>query len=125
MEIFNTGRVVRVELTRRNLLALLTKLDQPGSARTLVKDANPKLAPDVTRLVIVAVEDDAHYSNRLAGDLHPATLALMPSVARGVSGGGADAPGTRPATSRSAQPFPSPAREEGEPGSGSASRSRS
>jgi hypothetical protein len=46
------GRVVRVELTRRNLLTLLVKLDDPSSAHTLEMDG----------VRVKAVEDVEHYA---------------------------------------------------------------
>lgn len=54
--------VVGVELTRRNLLALLAKLDgnPPNSACTLERQG----------FFVKAVENEAHYSDRLAGGLH-------------------------------------------------------
>lgn len=54
-----------LELTRRNLQALLDKLDDPKSARMII-------APD--RLIAVrAVEDEEHYSDRAPG------VVFMPS----------------------------------------------
>jgi hypothetical protein len=54
-----------LELSRRNLQALLDKLDDPKSARMLV---------DPDRLIaVVAVEDDEHYSDRAPG------VVFMPS----------------------------------------------
>lgn len=55
-----------LELTRRNLEILLRKLDDPLSAATLVDGDN--------QIVVRAVENDEHYSNRKAGDM------LMPST---------------------------------------------
>lgn len=48
-----------VELTRRNLEALLMKLDIEGSACTLVSGCG--------RVAVKAVENDAHYKNRPPG----------------------------------------------------------
>lgn len=54
-----------VELTRRNLIALLTKLDDPLSSRSLI---------DSEGLIAVrAVEDSAHYADREPG------VVYMPS----------------------------------------------
>ena len=60
-----------VELTRRNLLALLAKLDgnPPGSACTLID-------PD-DRIAVKAVEDSRHYEDRRAGPMHDATEAVL------------------------------------------------
>ncbi len=48
-----------VELTRRNLLALLAKLDDPDSLRTII-DSEGAMA-------VRAVEDSEHYSDRPPG----------------------------------------------------------
>ena len=55
-----------LELTRRNLQALLDKLDDAQSARMIV-------APDRS-IVVRAVEDDEHYSDRAPG------IVFMPST---------------------------------------------
>lgn len=65
------GTMVGVELTRRNLTALLAKLDgnPPDSACTLT---------DSTGTVYVkAVENAEHYSDRAPGVLHDATEAKV------------------------------------------------
>ena len=46
-----------VELTRRNLVTLLAKLDDPESVRTLMKDG----------WSVMAVEDEEHYFDRPHG----------------------------------------------------------
>lgn len=51
-----------VELTRRNLEALLAKLDDPLSHRTLVDPAN--------HIAVRAVEDSDHYKTRRPGEVH-------------------------------------------------------
>lgn len=51
-----------LELTRRNLQALLDKLDDPLSMHTLI-DADRKIK-------VKAVEDDAHYMNRVPGEIY-------------------------------------------------------
>ena len=69
---------IRVILSERNLKALLAKLQQGDSARTIVRrneDGNGPL------LVYVSSEpDDQHYGNREPGEMHPATEVLMRSV---------------------------------------------
>lgn len=54
-----------LELTRRNLEALLAKLDDPRSRRTLVDGDD--------RIAVRAVENDDHYKTR------PPGLVYMPS----------------------------------------------
>jgi len=73
------GSMDRVYLTRRNLLALLSKLDRnkqnPGdSACTIVKRDNvhPKYPQTSPAIFVTAVEDDDYYSNRRPGPMHPA-----------------------------------------------------
>lgn len=51
-----------VELTRRNLEALLAKLDDPHSQRTLV-------CGDGT-VAVKAVPDEEHYANRAPGEVY-------------------------------------------------------
>ena len=46
-----------VTLSRRNILALLAKLDQPGSRRSIVKRQGD------TILFVVAEEDASHYED--------------------------------------------------------------
>lgn len=58
---------VEVELSRRNLRALLAKLDTPGSACTIMNSSRGTL------FVVKAVEDEAHYFDRKPGRMHPDT----------------------------------------------------
>lgn len=75
------GPAVVVTLSRRNLLALLHKLDWPPSVRTLVngdcyRDGQP--VDDV--LLVLRCEDDAeHYARRPdpPGRMHPYTEASI------------------------------------------------
>ena len=53
------GTQPTLELSRRNLLTLLEKLDDPSSARTL-------LDPD-RKIFVKAVEDAEHYKTRAPG----------------------------------------------------------
>lgn len=54
------GRVVHVTLSRRNLKALIAKLDghPANSARTIATIAN------ALKLIVTAEEDGIHYANR-------------------------------------------------------------
>lgn len=60
-----------LELSRRNLTALLAKLDghPAGSLCTIVSTCG--------RMVVKAVEDAEHYGDREPGGLHPATLTRI------------------------------------------------
>lgn len=61
----------RLELSRRNLIALLGKLDDPLSARTLMKQEDPEEGHEW--VMVVAVEDDEHYAERPPGEVHMPT----------------------------------------------------
>jgi len=83
------GRRVTVTLSRRNLLALLHKLDLPGSARTLENTdcyedgaqtpwfpgEDEHSALPRTLLVLRCEDDTEHYGSRPVGPgiMHPAT----------------------------------------------------
>ena len=54
-----------LELTRRNLQALLDKLDDPKSARMIVAPGR--------EIAVRAVEDEEHYGDRVPG------IVFMPS----------------------------------------------
>ena len=57
--------VIRVTLSRRNLRTLLLKLDEPESAKTIMKHTD-------AGLVFVRAEDDeGHYDGRRPGEMHP------------------------------------------------------
>lgn len=57
-----SGIVYGVELTRHNLVVLLSKLDRSDSAKTLMTGGS---------FFVRAVEDDAHYADRTPGPMHP------------------------------------------------------
>lgn len=63
------GLGVHIYLSRRNLLALLAKLDgyPEGGKLTIVKDG----------LMVTAEEDDVHYRERVPGVMHPETEKRM------------------------------------------------
>lgn len=65
-EVSNT--FIRVTLSRRNLLALLHKLEMAGSHRMIGKE----LANGLT-LTIKAEEDEESYQEREPGRMHPET----------------------------------------------------
>jgi len=70
IELDTSNDTLRVILSRRNLLALLTKLDMPGSQRTIYKDS-----------VYVTAEDDVkHYGDRQPGPMHPMTETMVLQV---------------------------------------------
>lgn len=65
--------VAKVYLSRRNLLTLLAKLDDPGSLKTLHKhDVDHKVYPQSHPTIIVtAVEDADYYVDRNPGRVNP------------------------------------------------------
>lgn len=71
----------KVYVTRRNLLALLSKLDRnkqtPGVSHcTIVKqDTEHPVYPASTAVMFTAVEDDAYYTDRPAGNMYSADTA--------------------------------------------------
>lgn len=67
MDLHVNGTRIRVTLSRRNLLALLTKLDWPVSARTIERDFGDFV------LAVTAEEDADHYRDRSPGPMHPQT----------------------------------------------------
>lgn len=94
LEMFNLGaeRRVVVTLSRRNLLALLHKLDVPGSARQIESnhsyedgiltpfDIAEALGGEIppTTLVLRVEDDDEHYANRPApGPMRPSTESFI------------------------------------------------
>lgn len=62
-----------LELSRRNLQALLDKLDDPLSIRTVV---SPGMPGDPIMLV-KAVEDSEHYSDRAPGEVYMPTTGEL------------------------------------------------
>lgn len=76
---------VIVTLSRRNLLALLHKLEMPGSARLLLTDnceRQGKLVDDLC--LVLHVEDDLeHYGRRGYGPgaMHPVTKVFIAATA--------------------------------------------
>lgn len=64
----------RIVLSRRNLLALLHKLDMPGSSCTLVAPGG--------EFVVSAENDIEHYDGRHYGEMHPDTEAFIEAYKR-------------------------------------------
>lgn len=80
MDVYEAPLTFVVTLSRRNLLALLHKLDMEGSARTIQCEIG-----DVALLQVRAEDDAEHYADREpAGDMHPDTeryIATPPNLA--------------------------------------------
>jgi hypothetical protein len=58
----------RLEVTRRNLETLLGKLDDPVSERALIDSDN--------QIIVIAVENEAHYSDRAPGEVAMPTALI-------------------------------------------------
>lgn len=81
MKITHTPQGIVVTLSKRNLLALLHKVDDPNSARTIEsynaydEDGNQMTMGD-SYFAVVAEPDADHYADRKpfeVGTMHPAT----------------------------------------------------
>jgi hypothetical protein len=70
MRLILSAGLVRVILSKRNLLTLLTKLDRPGSWRTIFK---AKAGLEIAALAVSAETDAEHYLDRVPGVMHPVT----------------------------------------------------
>lgn len=73
----------RVYLSRRNLKALLSKLDRKkqgqSTACTIIKNdtVHPTYPQTIANVAIVAVEDDEYYTDRPAGHVHPLDVDVL------------------------------------------------
>lgn len=80
-----TDKTPKLYLSRRNLLALLSKLDRDvageHTACTLIKVQQPSPAYQQTmkEIAVIAVQDDDYYGtqNRPAGEVHPSDEAKI------------------------------------------------
>ena len=67
----------RIFLSRRNLEALLSKLDRQKDGEstycTLIKndDKHRKYPQTMDKVIVTAVEDDEYYTDRKPGRVHP------------------------------------------------------
>lgn len=62
-------RVVTLVLSERNLLAMLAKVNDSESARTI-----QRFSDDGSMLFVVRAEpNDQHYGDRVPGEMHPRT----------------------------------------------------
>ena len=67
----------QIYLSRRNLLALLSKLDRQAAgdatACAIVKSANPSdpYCNTIDQVMVIAVPDDEFYADRSPGVMHP------------------------------------------------------
>lgn len=78
MKVSKYGAVNVMSLSRRNLEALLTKLDgvPSGSNCTIMGGT------DAQGWLVTAEENDVHYAERPAGGMHPETEAAIAALHR-------------------------------------------
>ena len=73
----------QIYLSRRNLLALLSKLDRQAAgdetACAIVKYANPSdpYCNTIDQVTVIAIPDEKFYTNRSPGAMHPADEARL------------------------------------------------
>jgi hypothetical protein len=91
-----TDKTPKLYLSRRNLLALLSKLDRDAAgeetACTLIKHQQPSPAYQQTmkEIAVIAVQDEDYYGaqERPAGEVHPADEAKLTPPSTGITYGG-------------------------------------
>lgn len=70
------GKEVTVTVSRRNLLALLSKLDYMGdSALTITRETDSGW-----KVVLRAEHDEQHYEGRTPGKMHPMTEVCLQRI---------------------------------------------
>lgn len=70
--VYENNELVGIELTRRNLETLLLKLERADSERTITKLFVNDHRTRAIQFAVTAVENEAHYADRPAGEMHPA-----------------------------------------------------
>lgn len=72
-----TSDIVQITLSKRNLLGLLAKVDNPDSAKTIFKIDGDRDSP--ITLVVCAEQDAEHYDREdgPAGAMHPDAEAFI------------------------------------------------
>lgn len=88
-----TDKTPKVYLSRRNLLALLSKLDRQAAGEetycTIIKNKQPgktEYNQTMERILVIAVEDREYYDSqqRPAGEMHPLDEAKLNKPTKGV-----------------------------------------
>lgn len=77
MKLYETPSGIEITLSRRNILALLHKLDWEDSERTLEKICDNGKGRKL--ITLVAEEDDDHYGDDIPGEMHPKTENFIKS----------------------------------------------
>lgn len=76
-----------ITLSRRNLLTLLSKIDQPASARTLFAGQGGVGGFGDGPVIVRAESDEVHYANREdGGPVSPESEAFIQEHERGQNG---------------------------------------
>lgn len=84
----------KLYLSRRNLLALLSKLDREAAGEetqcTIIKNRNPDCPhyqQTMETIAVIAVQDEDFYGsqNRAAGEMHPAEESKLQKPSTGVA----------------------------------------
>jgi hypothetical protein len=87
----------KIYLSRRNLTALLAKLDADAAgidtACTIIKNRNPDVAAyqqTMSSIAVIAVQDEEYYGaqQRPAGEMHPREEVQLEKPSTGVAFGG-------------------------------------
>lgn len=69
--IAKTESGIHIRLSKTNVLALLHKVDNPDSNKTLIKDCGGDT------LIVSVEDDDQHYVNGIRGEMSPETEAFI------------------------------------------------
>lgn len=86
-----TDKTPKIYLSKRNLLALLSKLERDSkgdeTACTIIKhqQPSPQYRQTMPTVAVIAVQDEDYYGsqNRPAGAMHPAEEAVIPQPSTG------------------------------------------
>lgn len=70
---------VIVVLSKRNLLALLAKVDDTDSAKTIIRDCRGEFDGGMA-LVLQVEPDEVHYKDRKPGLMHPKTEGFIAGI---------------------------------------------
>jgi hypothetical protein len=86
-----TDKTPKVYLSKRNLLALLSKLERDSNgdetACTIIKyqQPGPEYRQTMATIAVIAVQDEEYYGaqNRAAGEMHPSDEVKLEKPSKG------------------------------------------
>lgn len=86
-------RMPKLYLSRRNLLALLSKLDREARGELTacaiikIRSASSEFRQTMEQVMVIAVDDELYYKsqNRPAGEMHPADEEGLPKPSTGLT----------------------------------------